>query len=313
MENMKLIVLLADILNIFQRYQKLVQSDNLTILSLVKYINALKAQLNQLQNYDLPGGWEEKFKESVLEEDGKMFLKGFEMVTTTGKHPRRKKIFNEIRCDVIKILEECLQNRFQCDFQMIDIIKPFVEFKNEANIKRIHEMFGADLSLSSLSLEYTDLVESRFNDGSSLSKLIKKLVSTEGLSSYKCVATIMSRINTCTPQSADVERCIKANNMLKTAFRNTLNLKTEIKYLYVYFNMPPLEKWDPKKSIVIWLNDKKRREHIDIIKKDSARMQRYFKGIFESTSVDSDEEGEINETTELNHVKNMLNFKYLQM
>lgn len=62
--------------------------------------------------------------------------------------------------------------------------------------------------------------------------------------------------------------------------------------MYVYYNMPTLEKWNPKKAINIWLNDKQRREHIDIIQKDSAKKQSYFKGTFElaTMSMDIDEE-----------------------
>lgn len=62
--------------------------------------------------------------------------------------------------------------------------------------------------------------------------------------------------------------------------------------MFVYFNMPPMEKWDPKKAITIWINDKKRREHIDIIQKETAKKQSYFEGIFESASTSTDIEDE---------------------
>lgn len=48
MENMKLIAFLADILQIFKRYQKLASSDNLTIVSLANYIDSLKTRLNEM-------------------------------------------------------------------------------------------------------------------------------------------------------------------------------------------------------------------------------------------------------------------------
>lgn len=255
------------------------QSDALTIVSLSNHIESLKIQLNGLQQKDLTGGWAERFKESLVEEGDKIFLKGFEMLTPFGTRLTGQKDFNQIRRDVLRILLDCLQNRFEHDENLMKIIKPFIEFQAEANIRQIHEIFGADLALSSLSLEYTELLESKVND-SNLSKQLKTLLKSSDSSNYKCVITILSRINACTPQSADVERLIKSNNLLKTSFRANLSLKTENKYMYVYYNMPTLEKWNPKKAINIWLNDKQRREHIDIIQKDSAKktiiFQRHF-------------------------------------
>jgi hypothetical protein len=156
MENMKLIVFLADLLQIYKRYQKLAQSDNLTIVSLANYIESLKIQINGLQNNDLPGGWAEAFKKDIVQQDEKYFLKDFEMLNITGTSSARKKDFDQIRRDILKTVTDCLQNRFQVDEKLIDIVKPFVKFQNGANIREIHKIFGADLPLSSFSLEYTE-------------------------------------------------------------------------------------------------------------------------------------------------------------
>lgn len=102
-------------------------------------------------------------------------------------------------------------------------------------------------------------------------------MSCDDSSNHECVIAALSRINICTPQTADVERSIKANNLLKTAFRNGLNLQTENKYMFVHFNMPALESWDPKPAITIWLNDKQRRVHIDIIQKATAKKHHILK------------------------------------
>lgn len=37
---------------------------------------------------------------------------------------------------------------------------------------------------------------------------------------YEDIVTVIARIAACTPHSADVERCISANNLLKTWLRN---------------------------------------------------------------------------------------------
>lgn len=79
-ENLKLIAFLADLLQIYQRYHKNVQGDKLTIVSLAKYINALKASLQQLQNDDIIGGWAERLQSDVIIEQEKVLLKGIEFI-----------------------------------------------------------------------------------------------------------------------------------------------------------------------------------------------------------------------------------------
>lgn len=52
-----------------------------------------------------------------------------------------------------------------------------------------------------------------------------------------------------------------------------------------------------KKAISIWLNDKDRREQVDIIQKDSTRKQPYYKGTFElASSLNDDDEDEVTVT-----------------
>lgn len=301
-ENMQLIVLLADILQVYKRYHKLVQSDKLTIVSLAKHIGFLKSALDEVDSKDLMGGWTEAFRNNVTTDGNKTILKGFELVTANRTRENGKRSFSEIRQDIFKTLYDCLQKRFEIDDNLIKIIKPFLQLNADADIRSIHTMFAADLPLSSFNLEYTQLVQSKDYEGSDLSTQIKIMLSSGDSAKFGCVITVLSRINTCTPQSADVERTIKANNLMKTAFRNRLDLKTENMYLFIYFNMPPLEQWDPKKAIAIWINDKQRREHADLIKKDTAKKQPYFKGIFKLASIDSDSDDELdsNETPENN-------------
>lgn len=174
MENMKLIV--ADILQIYKRYQKLAQSDNLTIVSLENHIESLKIQLEGVENADLPGGWAEEFKNTIVQKDEKYFLKDFELLPSTGARSARKKDFDQIRRDVLKTVNDCLLNRFQLDENLISIVKPFVEFKEEANIREIHKRFGADLALSSFSLEYTDLLQLKVQRSANLSTQIKTIL-----------------------------------------------------------------------------------------------------------------------------------------
>lgn len=95
--------------------------------------------------------------------------------------------------------------------------------------RKIHSIFGADLSFANLDLEFNELVELKLCVGMDLSAQIKKLILLNEKSKYDNVIIILCRIQASTPQSADVERSIKANNLFKTSFRNRLNLETENK------------------------------------------------------------------------------------
>lgn len=185
-----------------------------------------------------------------------------------------------------------LESRFSSDIDIFEIIQPFIQLKENANIRQIHTIFGADLQLATLHLEFQELVQLKLWNELSLTDLIKKLIEPNNLSKYENVATILCRINACTPQSADAERSIKANNLFKTAFRTRLNLETENNYMFVYFNMPCLELWSPREAILSWLKAKDRREHSNLLHKETAKNQSYYKGIFEMAGEsDDDEEG----------------------
>lgn len=169
-------------------------------------------------------------------------------------------------------------------------IQPFIQFEENANIRQIHAIFGTNLPLATLNLEYQELVQSKICYDLSLSEQIKKLIQPNHLTKYENVLEILCRINACTPQSADAERSIKANNLFKTAFRNRLNLDTENNYMFIYFNMPCLELWNPQNAIVTWLKVKDRREHLNLLQKETAQKKPYFQGIFQLAEESDDED-----------------------
>ena len=104
----------------------------------------------------------------------------------------------------------------------------------------------------------------------------------------------MARILAATPHSCDVERLISACNLLKTAQRSSLNLNTENLYLYVYYNMPSLDEFDPMPIVAKWLARKQKR----CKQTEKAKEQRWFKGIFKEANSASEEEGGIGEDNE---------------
>ena len=73
---------------------------------------------------------------------------------------------------------------------------------------------------------------------------------------YPKMLTIMARILAAKPHPADVERCIRANNLLKTSLRARLDISTENAYLFIHHNLPPTAVWDPKPSVVKWLRSR---------------------------------------------------------
>lgn len=68
-----------------------------------------------------------------------------------------------------------------------------------------------------------------------------------------------------------------------------MHVETENEYVFIRFNMPALQNWDPRSAIQIWLNQNKRRNK-DIPK---AKEQERFNGIFmEATKIKSEEQAE---------------------
>lgn len=61
---------------------------------------------------------------------------------------------------------------------MIKIIEPFVLFKDTADVKQVHQLFGADLCLTSLSVQFNEFIHNLDDEISiesmSLHDLIKK-------------------------------------------------------------------------------------------------------------------------------------------
>ncbi|KAL5245424.1 hypothetical protein ACI65C_012834 [Semiaphis heraclei] len=117
------------------------------------------------------------------------------------------------------------------------------------------------------------------------------------VSTIKPVANLDSKANirnvfdvlAAKPHSADVERLISKSNILKSINRQSLHVETENEYLFIHFNMPALQNWDPRPAIQIWLNQNERR----IKETPKAKEQEWFSGIFmEATKRKSEDQTE---------------------
>ena len=56
------------------------------------------------------------------------------------------------------------------------------------------------------------------------------------------------------PHSANFERLISSSNALKVSGRSGMSVETENLYLYIHYNMPTLEEFDPWEAVMIWLS-----------------------------------------------------------
>lgn len=81
-ENLKILSFLGDLLSLYHRYHKRVQSDNLNIISMDNHITDLTKSMQHLEQNSLIGGWEELLKDSIIMgPDGDIFLKGIKLNT----------------------------------------------------------------------------------------------------------------------------------------------------------------------------------------------------------------------------------------
>lgn len=245
-------------------------------------------------------------KETVRESDDKFFLHEIELTNTNQTRGGQKRQFPEIRNDIIETLMKFVNDRFEMDEELISCADPFVKIcANMNDLRNVHKICVSDLSLATLNLQYNDLVQMKLWENELLSTKIRNLTEHENAVQFNCVATVFSRIQSCTQQPADVERSVKANNLLKTSFGSSLSLETENKYMFLNYNLPSLESWNPRKAIQLWLKEKQRRIHKDLMTKDSAKRQAGYGGIFNNTEEDQQE---FHENYLLEAKKNDINF-----
>lgn len=284
LKTMKMLAFLADLLFTFERFQKKLQSDRLTLIDMKSHVDSIKKGLNEMKTTKLLGGFEFRLADNLVEgENGTVFLKSIELTPEESTRTRQTQItFTEVRENVLNALQNFLTDRFQIDEPILKIIEPFVNFSKDANISEIHAMLAPDLSLPSLHLQFNDILENPdINKDLSLHQMIQNLSTTvEMRESYKELIIVFSRIAANTPHECDVERCISANNLLKTKIRSSISLETENKYLFIHTNMPNLSQWNPLPAAKLFVEEKERR-HRDITSgREITKRQSYFKGIF---------------------------------
>lgn len=172
---------------------------------------------------------------------------------------------------------------------MLSALDALLKFDGSNAIKKVHDIVASYLDFASLYLQFSDLCEDKQVTQLPIEKMVKHLSSTERIVHFRELATILARIVAATPHSADVERCISANNLLKTNLRSNLVLPTENKYLYIHFNMPVLELWDPRGAITHWISTSRWNRPSHTTESNISKKQAFFKGVFENCDSDESE------------------------
>lgn len=284
-KKLQLLAFIADVLLIFQRFQKKIQADDLNMILLHHHVQNVCNAISELESQPMLGGWELSLKnsietEEVENEDGRLKLiklkniyLSVEELERRGAH-NKKRQFETVRADILKELIDFVKNYMKVDDNFVRVITPFVnlDVKN-VNMTEVHQLLAPDLDISSLSLQFRELCECNNLRQLSLTQLTSHLAKNDKTFSYGDVLTVLARI------SADAERCISANNLLKTPLRNSVNLTTENNYLNVHYNMPTLTEWNAREAVINWINKKDRRQ-TDTTVENVEKNQRYFVGVF---------------------------------
>ncbi|XP_050537960.1 uncharacterized protein LOC126903652 [Daktulosphaira vitifoliae] len=214
----------------------------------------------------LLGGWVTTLKEQLeIHSENEVLLKG-EVLTRNRKHRLKEhhkfvsqnRDYSAICNEIVDFLVNFLQERFDIDADTVKILKPFTELEPSVDMKAVHKLIGNDLDLAELSMEYSELLTHKNIEQLkkiSLKETLQALVMTNF---FPNVSVIMARIVAVKPHSADVERVISVNNLLKTSNRSSLSIESENEYLYIYFNLPPLAEWNPRPAINEWFKKKRR-------------------------------------------------------
>lgn len=196
LENLRAMAFIADLLQIYSRYQKKIQSDQLTLIGLAQCIRSIENVLIGLKTKCLVGGWEETLKLELQTKDEKTFLKKFELWNFSGRRGAADSEFDTTRNEIVDVIIDRLQNRFEIDNVLMESIEPFVMFSKDADVRKVHEKFATDLDLSALQRQYDELCEQKISMklGADIGKFIQGFIQNLMSTNYIEITTILSRI-----------------------------------------------------------------------------------------------------------------------
>lgn len=307
LENLELIAFLADLLFAFGRLQKQLQSDELTLITMKSHIDSMLRSLTSMQNTQIPGGFERNLASKLVreEDEDKVFLKSIELkFGILGCRTRRAPInVADVRSNTLVALSNFLIDRFKIDEDLLEKITPFINFDPNVDIEVIHSLIAPDISLPDLYTQFNDFANGphTMSDMTLKQKTVHLSKTIESQNTYKELITVFCRIIACTPHSADVERMISANNLLKTKLRSRILIETENLYMFIHTNMPCLAEWNPTAAAKMFIEMKSRRNRNITPQNEITKRQSVFKGVFSEARVCKDEEDANDEATNVGH------------
>lgn len=277
--NLQLLVFLADVLFVYARFQKRLQSDSTTLVDLNDSVYKIKSTISKLKTHPVTGGWQETLNDSVTDKDGDKILADIRISLPVVRRKKHHLYVSDrrdvaaIQNEIVESLVEFITQRFSIDESLFATVIPLVRFDQEnVDLRAVHRLIGCDLDLAAMSLEYAELASSKTLTSLKLPQLVERLALSDD---YPAMLTILARILAAKPHSADVERCISANNLLKTTLRARLNMSTENAYLFIHHNLPNTSTWDPRSSVLRWLSTPRRQKP-----SLRAKHQRYYRHVF---------------------------------
>lgn len=302
LHNIELLAFLADLFYIHSNFQKKLQSDNLNIILLSRHVSEFRDTIEDLRTVPLMEGWETGLTQSLEHgerDDGvpTISLKGIEIQDPISRRVASTvRDFQYLRNEIINKFSQFIEIRFSSPTEnLCDLLMPFLCFNLAmTNFKKVHEVIAKDLDPTSLHLQFKDICRDSVLKTKTPTEILKHLVKNDETQSYTDMITVLARILSATPHSADVERTISANNSLKSPLRSSIKLATENNYLFVHFNLPPVIQWKPEKAIIHWLNTKDRRTHNLMAENEKTKItkRKFFNGIFFQGADDDDDEEE---------------------
>lgn len=288
--NLRIISFMADLLCVFKRFQIKIQADNLNLITLKVDFDNLISSLERLNDGPANGGWEKELNDSVSltidinKPDSTIYqLRDIQLHNGTPKQIVTRTDFEVLRRDVINSFIALLTDRFIVENEAMEFLQPFVAFdKHKTDLTKIHKYIAPDIDVLALDMQYNEIANTPGLHGMTLQQIILHL--KKSASVYDDLITVFARIMCATPHSADVERLVSANNLLKTSMRNSLKIETENKYLHIHYNMPSLLDWNVRDTVLHWLTKKQRRQHNIHLENDKrkAKSQTYFNGVFDN-------------------------------
>ena len=219
----------------FSRYQK-------KLLDLQKETDNVK---NRITSTEKGEGDDVSLKGVSLAKPKEPCRREHHLYVTDTTHRSSSTIIHE----VVASLNEFLTKRTDIDRQMIAVLKPSVTLSPKADLKEVHNVLCKDLDLEDLDQEYDDILHHDDVENFRMKKLSELIHILSASEFYRTVTIALSQILAAKPHSADVERLISCNNILKTPGRSSMELDTANLFLYVHYNIQTLSEWDPRPAL----------------------------------------------------------------